>query len=196
MIRWYSDTFRAVALAATLGTSALGAHAALLDAPVPASAYITKSGLDWAWANPVEGADLSYQGGQGWRLPTAQELAYAPNATDFLKADGNVPFGGADPVSGAQFLSTNAAYTGPGACAAPYFSTTYVHCDWQDGNGQAGGPWFGTLPGPTGNEQLVVRGTLAVTPQAIPTLDTVGLALLSLGLVVAGGIATRRRTTR
>ena len=36
-----------------LGGVALGASAAYLNSPVPANAYITKGGLDWAWASPV-----------------------------------------------------------------------------------------------------------------------------------------------
>ena len=124
-----------------LACGGVGASAAYFDSPVPASAYITKGGLDWAWAYPLPagsgGFDLAYQSTQGWRLPTAAELAGAPLATEFMKPGGNVPLGGADPVSGATFQATNANLTGPAACATPYFSTSYRHCDWDQWSGAA-----------------------------------------------------------
>lgn len=185
------------ALGATLAASLCTSAFASIDSPVPATAYITQSGLDWAWAYPLpaaDGLDLSYQSTQGWRLPTAEELAQAPNATDFLKADGNVPFNGTDPVSGASFSAWNAAYTGPGACATPYFSDGFLHCDWQDGNGQPFEPWAG-LPGANGlADQLVVRATLnAATPVAVPLWGPLGLILSSVGVGLAGMLAARRR---
>jgi hypothetical protein len=195
-----SDRWLAIKLlvgVAMLAGNAAIAQAQIINAPVPANAYITRNGLDWAWASPVPGADLTFQAGQGWRIPTALELQSAPLATDFLFAGGNVPFNGTDPVSGARFQATNAAYTSAasaGACATPYFSGTYKHCDWQDGLGQPFGPWTG-MPGATGpSEQLVVRGALApVVVQQIPTLGPEGLTLLSLGLALAGLFVARRR---
>lgn len=193
---------RTIAGAVLLAGSAASAQAAFVDAPVPASAYISKGGLDWAWANPVPGADLSFQGGQGWRLPTLAELQNAPLATEFLKAGGNVPFNGSDPVSGANFSAQNSAYTNAasaGACATPYFSAQYHHCDWQDGLGQPLGPWEGLPGAPSFADQLVVR-SLSPTPTInlgdpaqIPALGAEGLALLSLGLAIAGLVAARRR---
>jgi hypothetical protein len=93
-----------------------------INAPVPTNAYLVENGLDWAWAyplpadcgqnfSPCPGFDLSYQSQFGWRLPTAQELANPPLATNFLFAGANVPFSGTDPVSGAFFNATNAAYS-------------------------------------------------------------------------------------
>ena len=181
-----------------LACGAVGASAAYFDSPVPASAYITKGGLDWAWAYPLPsgsgGFDLAYQSTQGWRLPTAAELAGAPLATEFMKPGGNVPLGGADPVSGATFQATNANLTGPAACATPYFSTSYRHCDWDNGLGQPTGPWAG-MPGASHYaEQLVVRPSAAPAPVVpVPTLGLEALALLSLGLAGAGWLQRSRR---
>jgi hypothetical protein len=153
-----------VATLAVLVTVTTAANAAFMDAPVPTNAFIDEGGLDWAWANPLpgpgNGLDLSFQSQFGWRLPTLAELATAPLATDFLFAGGNVPFNGRDPVSGAVFQTTNAAYAAAGsagACATPYFSSAFSHCDWQDGLGQPAGPWAG-MPGANSlADQLVVR---------------------------------------
>lgn len=170
----------ALAMAAT-------AQAAYFDIPVAANAYITQGNLDWAWAFPLpasNGIDLTYQSTQGWHIPTLAELAFAPLATDFLFAGGNVPFNGTDPATGAVFQATNGAYTGDGACATPYFSTTFKHCDWQDGLGQTFGPWAG-MPGAFGfADQLVVRN-------AIPEPST--YALMALGLAGIVGVSRRRR---
>lgn len=184
------------ALGAALTTSLCTTAFAAINSPVPASAYITQSGLDWAWAYPLpaaNGINLTYQSTQGWRLPTATELASAPAATAFLKAGGNVPFNGTDPVSGAEFQARNAAYTGPGACATPYFSDSYLHCDWFNGGGQPGASW--AAPGATGAEdQLVVRGALVVTaPTPVPLWGPLGLLLASASIGLAGMFASRKR---
>ncbi|HMX17274.1 MAG TPA: FxDxF family PEP-CTERM protein [Rhodocyclaceae bacterium] len=184
------------ASAISLGAMALvgPASAAYFDVPVPTNAYIVFGGLEWAWAYPLpadSGIDLSYQATQGWRLPTAAEILNAPAATDFLVLGGNVPFadngytGGTDPVSGATFQAINAAYVSAasaGACATPYFSGGYKHCDWQDGNGQPFGPWAGAPGAPSFADQLVVR--------AVPEPETYAMMLAGLGLL---GAAARRR---
>ena len=179
-----------------LACGAVSASAAFLDSPVPANTYITKGGLDWAWALPLpasSGLDLSYQSTQGWRLPTTAELSGAPLAVDFMKAGANVPLGGTDPVSGAMFSSTNANLTGPASCATPYFSGTYHHCDWQDGLGQ-NKVWAGMSGAPSYADQLVVRTSAAPAAIApVPTLGGGALVLLSLTLVGAGWLSRSRK---
>lgn len=181
-----------------LGGVVLGASGAFLNAPVPANAYITQGGLDWAWASPLPAAvaplDLSYQSAQGWRLPTAAELANAPLATDFMKAGANVPLGGTDPVSGALFQAVNANLTGPAACATPYFSTNYHHCDWGDGLGQGGGAHWAAPGENSVYDQLVVRASVAPAAVApVPTLGEGALVLLSLTLAGAGWLSRSRK---
>ena len=196
----FHTPLRRCTLAVALATSLCAPAFAIINSPVPASAYITQGGLDWAWAFPLpaaSGLDLTYQSTQGWRIPTATELASAPNAADFLKAGGNVPFNGTDPVSGAVFGATNAAYTAAasaGACAVPYFGNGWNNCDWQDGNGQRYQPWAG-LPGAQSfADQLVVRSAQAVAaPVPVPLWGPLGLALASAGVGLAGMFAARRR---
>lgn len=174
-----------VAVAAVLAASFGSAQAAFVNAPVADNAFITFGNLQWAWAFPLpaaSGLDLSYQAQFGWRLPTAAELGQAPNATDFIFNGANVPLGGTDPVSGASFSATNANLTGSAACAAAYFSNSFRHCDWQDGNGQMYAPWAGT-PGAFGfADQLVVRA-------AVPEPET--YAMMGVGLLAL--FAARRR---
>lgn len=156
-------------------------NAAIIDVPVPTNTFITLGDLDWAWANPLPGADLSFQAAFGWRVPTVSDLLSAPLATDFLFAGANVPFAGTDATSGAKFQATNAAYTGDGACASPYFSSSYSHCDWQDGLGQTFGPWAGMDGAASYADQLVVRDSEGGVVPAPATLALFGLGLVGLG---------------
>jgi hypothetical protein len=126
---------------------------AVINAPLPASAYITHNGLEWAWASPVNyqeslSWDFSVQGPLGWRYPTAAELLQAPGGMDFLFSGANVPFNGIDPVSGARFEYLSAEYLtaqSAGACASPYFQNSYAHCDFGNAPDQSLGPlpWAG-----------------------------------------------------
>jgi hypothetical protein len=184
------------AVAILMGPLTVKSKAALVETPLPTNAYITFNDLNWAWAYPFPasyaGFDLSYQSQFGWRLPTAAELATAPDAINFLFTGANVPFygtgspsSGTDPVSGAYFTTINAAYisaASDGACATPYFSTLYSNCDWADGNGQSnyGEVWAGSNNGPTfpWSDQLVVQDITPI-PAALPLFAT-GLGALGL----------------
>ena len=179
-----SKVAKRIALAAVLAASFGSANAALINAPVANNAFISFGGLQWAWAFPLpadNGLDLSFQAQYGWRMPTAAELAQAPNATDFIFTGANVPLDGVDAVSGASFAAGNPALNGAAACATPYFSNSYSHCDWQDGNGQLYAPWAGTTGARSFADQLVVR--------AVPEPET--YAMMGLGLL--GLMAVRRR---
>lgn len=187
----FKQAIKTVVAGVVLASAAV-AQASILNVPVPTNAYITQGGLDWAWASPVPAdgsggfgvqVDLSYQGQFGWRLPTAAELAFAPNATDFMFQGANVPFGGFG-VDGASFQATNGSLTGDAACASPYFNNTYSHCDWQDGNGQPLGPWFGIAGAPSFADSLVVR--------AVPEPEAYGLLLAGLGVAAAAGLRRRK----
>lgn len=196
-IRLWEKTRKWLALAiisgAVLSVADPGAWATL-QAPLPTNAYISENGYDWAWAFPLPasyGLDLSYQSSFGWRIPTAQELTFAPLATDFLFAGGNVPFNGRDPVSGASFAAVNSASISAqsaGAVATPYFSSSFFHADWQDGLGQPDGPWAGMAGAPPSwGDQLVIRASSVPEPAT--------WSLLVLGFVaLLGGWRLRRRS--
>lgn len=168
----------ALALALT-GT----AQAALFDVPIPPSAYITVNGNDWAWGYPIQAAgynlfppaDLSYQATQGWRLPTVSEMTAANlTETSFVKADGNVPLNGADPVTGTKFSGVVPA--GPAACATAYFMPATAGINWCDLGNM---PWAGLLGADPFNEQLFIR----------PVPD-VAVSLTGPGTATAGSTIT------
>jgi len=175
-------------LRSALAIAALGAacltsagHAATVNQPLPTNAYIVQNGLDWAWASPLPGADLSYQSAFGWRLPTASELLHVPLATDFLFAGANTPFGGFDAV-GDHFDLVDQTYydaASAGACAAVYFSNA-SWCDWINGHGD-----FAGAPGASSNaDQLVVRTAIAAVtpiPPALPLFSTAIVGMVGLG---------------
>ncbi|MCF2905052.1 VPLPA-CTERM sorting domain-containing protein [Octadecabacter sp. CECT 8868] len=179
-------------IAATLVAllAAPAAFAAPINSPVADNAYITKGGLDWAWAapcaptSPTCGAiDLSYQGGLGWRLPTLAEFnAAAIVAMDFVFAGANVTLGGSDAV-GNYFTAGSPG--GDAACAAAWFSSTHTHCDWSDGNS---GRWAVNNPGVSYAESLVVR---AANVSAVPV--PAGLPLVLTGMAAFGWMRRKNR---
>jgi hypothetical protein len=187
-------TFKVLAgcAAAAICLAAAGGAAATINSPIPTNAYITYNGLDWAWGAPIAdptGLYLTYQGTQGWHVATAQELANAPNAANFMFAGANVPYNGTDPVSGAVFADTNANYAtlhSAGACATPYFSSGYAHCDFDDGNGQSF-TWAGTNGNQGNNDQLYVRASVS---NGVPEPATWTTLIFGFGAV---GAMLRRR---
>jgi len=176
--------------------------APLFPSPVPDNATMTYNGLQWAWGGACAysgcgfaGGDLTYQGTQGWRLPTATELGWVDtyDAVDasafsqlFFYPGANVPANGSDPVTGANF---NFANPSAGACASPYFENDGItHCDYGDG---LTGSWYGTVRGglSSTSEQLYVRTAAAGPVTAVP--EPLTMSIFGAGL--AGAAALRRR---
>ncbi len=179
--------------AAVLAAASTTPAAAIINSPVPVNAYITFGGLQWAWANPCAATggcgdiDLTYQGTQGWRLPTAAELVGRPQASNFLFAGGNVPQNGFDPISLSRFgggSDTPIDVGSDGACAAAYFSVSFRHCDY--GDGAAGLIYGETLPSVGFEETWVVRSDRGVPEPATWAMLIVGFTLV--------GSTMRRRT--
>lgn len=184
-------TLIAVAGAVAALGAATTASAAFINTPIPTNAYITIGGLDWAWGSPVVGDDgqLTFQATLGWRLPTDAELLTAPRNTAFQFVGANVPFNGTAAGSGATFQDLTATYTGAAACATPYFSATYHHCDW--GDGAVGVPWAGQPDSEVNSDQLYVRATLASpTSGAVPEPSTWAMLIMGFGAL---GVMMRRR---
>lgn len=178
---------RLLAAAAMVAGIAAAPAAAIINAPVPDNATIVYAGLRWAWASPIAAVDLSYQSTLGWRLPTASELANAPSAMLFKYAGANVPLGGTDPFSGANFQYTSATLDSAAALATPYFSNSYSHGDWCNAPGSACGfgeiPWAGQPGAVVVSESLVVNGV-------VPEPESWALMIAGFGMV---GAAMRRR---
>jgi len=179
---------------ATAAFASGAAQGALVNAPVPTNAYITFGGLDWAWASPCSPTgcsggqdvlDLSFQAGQGWRLPTMAEFAARPSHTDFVFRGANVPFGGAD-ANGTTFTGNPGS---DAACAAAYFTAgAFNHCDFGDGAIGAifGNPQYAGVPNV---ETWLVRGNGAVPEPAT-------WAMLILGMGIVGSAMRRKAVTR
>jgi hypothetical protein len=182
-------------LAALMGGS-VAANAVPINSPVPGNAYITFSGLNWAWGGPCSftgscgDGDLTYQSTQGWRLPTPSELGLIPSnfASYFVFPGANVPYLGADPVSGA--FSANGVPPGDFACATPYFSTVHIHCDYVDG---VDGFWAGT---PAGDAHGVSQYGFPVPEQlyvrAAP--EPISILIFGAGLIGLGAIGRRHKS--
>lgn len=169
-----------------LAIPATSARSVPINAAVPANAYISLNGLNWAWGGPcpfVDGCgdgDLSYQSTQGWRLPTGAELQGLPAefAESFRFAEANAPDGGTQPVTGAYFSGSPG---GDAACASAWFSTIHTHCDWNDG---ALGAWAGLNASPYA-EQLYVRHG-ATRDGDTPVPEPMSLAGLAVALIALG----------
>lgn len=184
-------TLQLTALTAAASLIGIGeAQAAFFDVAVPANAYITVGGLDWAWVSPCSPTPgnscgdtnlFSFQATQGWRLPTAAEFAARPQASAFLISGANVPAGGTDPTTGATFFGQNPT---AGACATPYFSGVHLHCDYGDG---VSGFIFPADPFSTA-ETWAVRDARAVPEPATWAMMVAGFSML--------GAAMRRRRVR
>ncbi|MBC7780104.1 MAG: PEP-CTERM sorting domain-containing protein [Proteobacteria bacterium] len=189
-----------------LAISASFANGALLDVPVPANAYITLNGFEWAWgasctskgAGDCDTPAFGYQLTQGWRVAVASDMGLAPTALNFLFPGANVPFNGSDPVSGARFDFLNAAYTNAasaGACATAYFTNADGNnsCDWFNGGGQNVNTvgWFNQNGEANFFAEMLFIRTTNVT--AIPLPASFVPLLSGLGLL---GYIARRRTQR
>jgi hypothetical protein len=189
-------SLRKIALSLALATALLGLgssaqSAVLVAGPLPSNAYITHNGYDWAWANPwphdnpLSEFDLSVQATYGWRIPTVEELALAPEAIQFMFPGANVPLGGIDPVSTARFQAIQPSLVADAACASPYFSGRNW-CDWQDGRGrELGWDWYGS---PANVDPRLPYDTIVVR-DSVPEPGTIAL----LGIGLAGLAAGRRR---
>ena len=138
---------------------------AQIDAPVPTNNYITFGGSDWAWAAPCAPmepscgvVDFSYQGTQGWRLPTADEFLAGPLAADFGTYD--------------NFR-----------CASAWFSTNYTHCDYGDGvqfavYGDPRNPY----PGNGAVETWAIRNAAAVPEPTTWAMMLFGFVAISVAM--------------
>ncbi|MHA6261951.1 PEP-CTERM sorting domain-containing protein [Arenibacterium sp. CAU 1754] len=166
-----------VALVLGLQFYATDAEAALVDAPVAASDYITFGGADWAYASPCAPfapscgvIDLSYQGGLGWALPSIAQMDAAIAAA-----------GGA--------AAWTAMFQNIGACAAEYFSSSYSHCDYsQATNGDIYNYSANVIDANAYyDEVFVVRVAAVPVPASLP--------LIVGGLGLMGFVARRRKRT-
>jgi hypothetical protein len=168
-------------LAVALLAGAIAARAVVAQepdpGPVPANAFITYGGLDWAWASPCDGGcspPVVFQ--DGFRYATPSEWAGRPNASAFLD-----PFG-----------NSNAEQDGSGPrmrCASPWFDLVWDHCDYNDGS--AGYVTSGPLNGMSNDNQetWLVRG--GVVGPVVP--EPGSMVLVATGLVGVFGTFRRRR---
>lgn len=154
-----------VALVLSVFTLTTSASAALINAPVDPSEYLTFGSEDWAWASPcapVAGCstfDLSLQGGLGWAVATTSQL-------DAVIA-----------LAGGLSLFVD-LFSIPNICAASYFNDTFPQCDF--GDGYIGGIFNYSASQFVGNGAVE---TLAVRVSAVPVPAALLLMLGGLGLL-------------
>jgi len=151
--------------------SATTASAAVVDAPVDPSDYISIGGADWAWASPCNavdptcgGIDFSYQGLQGWALATTAQIDAA--------------------ISAAGGIIGWVALFQPGdICASRFFSTVYSHCDYNDPlSYNLVYNWSGNTTNP---EYAVFNEVFAVRVSPVPVPAAGFLLMGGLGLLAA-----------
>ena len=180
-------------VAMTLGF-APKSQAAIVDAPVPGNAMISFGGFDWAWAGPCAPfspscgeIDLSYQAGQGWRLPTVAEMdaaiASAGGANDWVDL---FFFAGANWAVGTDLGGRTNSFGEDMACASAYFSNNWEHCDPSDARNGYIYNWSGGQAPNAAEETFVLR--VAAIP--IPA----SLTLLLAGLGGLGAMRLRRKS--
>jgi hypothetical protein len=183
-----------VLFAAAVAIAAASPAAAIINAPVAANAYVTFGGLDWAWASPCDASgpnscgpiDLSFQSTQGWRVAVAADFASGMNYTKFQFAGANVPANGSDPVSGATFFGGNSVAT---ACATPWFSNSYSHCDFSDGVSDI--VW--NMPGTQGQGACCHETWVVRDPAGGAVPEPASWAMLIAGFGLVGAIQRRRK---
>jgi hypothetical protein len=187
-----------VAAIAFFGLSSL-TNAAVLQSEVTSNAYITKGGYDIAWAAPCAAVspscgaiDLSYQSQFGWELMTLDVWNAIGGilATDFVFDGANVDYAtgnNLDEASGATVHGGNSNLTGDIAVASPWFSSSYKHIDWSNGDA---GLWSGldfNLTNASWAEGLVMRKVSAVPVPA-------AVWLLGSGLIGLIGFSNRKKS--
>ena len=120
-------------------------------------------------------------------MATVNDFANGPTASDFFFAGANVPGGGTESGTGATFFGAN---NSAAACATPWFSDIYTHCDL--GDGENGNVW--NMPGAQNqgeccHETWVVRDSNG--GGAVPEPATWSLMISGFGL--AGAMLRRRK---
>lgn len=185
------------------GLASTSTQAALIETELPTNTYITLNGFNWAWGancstkiiSGCDTIDTTFQSSFGWRIAEAVDMAYAPTALDFLFSGANVPFNGADPISGAVFDSFNAAYNNAasaGACATAYFTLGDGDnaCNWVNGLGQDTNTlgWFNQ----NGESQFISDVLFVRDVNTIPVPAAVWL--FGSGLMGLLGVARRKKS--
>lgn len=166
-----------LALALILGSQIFTteAEAAIVNAPVDSSSYITINGMDWAWASPCGAEngcatlDMSYQSTHGWSVATTALIDSVIALAGGLQAWSDL-FGNGS------------------TCASQYFNTSYSHCDNADVLSGTIWNYSGAAGGNQSySETFVVRA-------AVPAVPLPGaLPLLGAGLAAFGALKRRKK---